>query len=52
MLRAEGIPLKICRVSMAGEGLTENDIFSGLESVYGGVETDSRIRDGYSVITF
>ena len=52
MLKNEGIPLKICKVSMAGEGLTENDIFSGLESVYGGVEVDSRIQDGYSVITF
>ncbi len=52
MLRSEGIPLKICKVSMSGEGLTENDIFSGLEPVYGGVEVDSRIHDGYSVITF
>ena len=52
LLRSEAIPLKICKVSMSGEGLTENDIFSGLEPVYGGVEIDSRIQDGYSVITF
>jgi len=52
MLMAEGIPLRICKVSMAGEGLTENDIFPKLESVYGGVEVDARIQDGYSVITF
>jgi hypothetical protein len=44
--------MRICKVSMAGEGLTENDIFPKLESVYGGVEVDARIRDGYSVITF
>lgn len=51
-LRAEGIPLKICKVSMSGEGLTEDDIFSDLQQVLGGVEVDSRIQDGYSVITF
>ena len=47
-----GIPVKICEVSMAVEGLTSNDIFAGLELVYGAVETDARIKDGYSVITF
>ena len=52
MLRNEGIPLKICKVSMAGEGLTENDIFPGIEMVLGGVETNARIEDGYSVLTF
>ncbi len=52
MLRKEGILLKICQVSMGGEGLTENDIFPGLEMVLGGVETDRRISEGYSVITF
>ena len=31
MLMAEGIPMRICKVSMAGEGLTENDIFPKLE---------------------
>ena len=52
MLRSENIPLKICKVSMAGEGLTENDIFPNLESVLGGVEVNDRIEDGYSVVTF
>ena len=51
-LKGEGISLKICRVSLSVEGLTEDDIFPGLESVYGAVEVDSRIQDGYSVITF
>ncbi len=52
MLRNEKIPLKICKVSMNGEGLTENDIFPNIESVFGGVEANDRIQDGYSVITF
>jgi len=52
ILRSEKIPLKICKVSMKGEGLTENDIFPDIESVLGGVEVNDRIQDGYSVITF
>jgi len=52
MLKAEGIPVKICKVSMAGEGLTENDIFPGIEMVFGGVETNAKIEEGYSVLTF
>lgn len=52
MLRREGIPMKICQVSMAVEGLTNDDIFPGLEMVYGAVETDARIQEGYTVITF
>lgn len=52
MLKSEGIPVKICKVSMAGEGLNENDIFPGIEMVLGGVETNERIEDGYTVITF
>jgi len=52
MLRKEGIPLKICQISMTGEGMTEEDIFTGLKLVLGGVEVDKRISEGYSVITF
>jgi hypothetical protein len=52
MLRNEGIPLKICKVSMAGEGLTEDEIFPDIDMVLGGVETNDRIEDGYTVITF
>ncbi len=52
MLKSEGIPLKVCKVSMAGEGLSESDIFPGLEMVMGGVETNDRIEDGYTVMTF
>jgi tRNA 2-thiouridine synthesizing protein D len=52
MLKKEGIPLKICKVSMAGEGLTEKDIFPGIEMVFGGVETNTRVEEGYSVLTF
>lgn len=48
----EGIPVKICKVSMAGEGITEADIFHGIDPVLGGVEVNSRIDEGYSVITF
>ncbi|WP_393970961.1 DsrE family protein [Oxyplasma meridianum] len=51
-LKKLSIPVKICEVSMAGEGLTKDDIFPGIEMVYGGVEADARIQDGYSVITF
>ncbi len=47
-----GIPVKICKVSMAGEGLTDKDIFPGIEMVLGGVETNERIEEGYSVMTF
>lgn len=51
-MKKAGIPVKICRVSMEGEGLTEDDIFPGIEMVLGGVETNARIEEGYSVITF
>jgi len=51
-LKKLSIPVKICEVSMAGEGLAKDDIFPGLELVYGAVEADARIQDGYSVITF
>ncbi len=51
-LIAAGIPLKICKVSMAGEILAAEDIFPGIEMVLGGVETSARIEDGYAVITF
>jgi len=37
---------------MAGEELAKDDTFPGLELVYGAVEADARIQDGYSVITF
>ncbi|MDG7044878.1 MAG: DsrE family protein [Nitrososphaerota archaeon] len=52
MLKAEGIPLRICKVSMAGEGLKEDDIFPDIDMVFGGVETDRKIDEGYTVITF
>jgi hypothetical protein len=51
-LRKLSIPVKICQVSMTGEGLSQDEIFPGLELVYGAVETNARIQDGYSVITF
>ncbi|MGC8701279.1 MAG: DsrE family protein, partial [Thermoplasmata archaeon] len=51
-LEDTGIPVKICKVSMAGEGLTAKDIFSGIEMVFGGVETNDKIEEGYTVITF
>ena len=47
-----GIKVKICKVSMAGEGMTEADIFPGIEMVLGGVEVNSKVENGYSVITF
>ncbi len=46
------IPIKICKVSMASEGLTDNDIFPDIEMVLGGVEVSARIEEGYSVLTF
>lgn len=51
-LKKLSIPIKICEMSMSGEGLTDNDIFPGLDKVYGAVETDTKIQEGYSVITF
>lgn len=51
-MMALGIPLKICKVSMEGEGQAAEDIFPGIAMVLGGVETSARIEDGYSVITF
>ena len=52
ILKSEKIPLKICKVSMASEGLTEADIFPDIDMVLGGAETNERIEDGYTVITF
>lgn len=46
------IPVKICKVSMEGEGLTDDDIFPGLELVFGGVEVNNKIDQGFTVITF
>jgi hypothetical protein len=51
-LKNSGIPVKICKVSMAAEGMSQNDIFPDIEMVLGGVETNNRIGEGYSVITF
>ncbi|MDG6929753.1 MAG: DsrE family protein, partial [Nitrososphaerota archaeon] len=42
-MKALGIPVKICKVSMQGEGLTEEDVFPGMEQVMGGVEVNSKI---------
>lgn len=50
--RELGIAIKACSVSMKNEGLDENDIFPGIEQVLGGVETNKKIEEGYSVITF
>ncbi|MGC8562735.1 MAG: DsrE family protein [Thermoplasmata archaeon] len=47
-----GIKVTICKVSMAGEGITEADIFPGIEMVLGGVEVNSKIENGYAIITF
>ncbi|MCL5680757.1 MAG: DsrE family protein [Candidatus Thermoplasmatota archaeon] len=51
-LLKSGVKVKICKVSMAGEGMTEADIFPGIEMVLGGVEVNSKIENGYSIITF
>ena len=52
LLKKEGIPVKIWKASMAGERLSEKDIFPGIEMVLGGVETKARIEDGYSILAF
>jgi len=49
---AAGIPLRACRVSLAMEGLTEANLFPGVQPVLGAVETSSKIDEGYAVITF
>ena len=51
-LRKASIPVKVCKVSLQGEGLSDEDIFENLDSVFGAVEVDNRIKEGYSVITF
>ena len=52
LLKKEGIPVKIWKASMAGERLSEKDIFPGIEMVLGDVETNTRIEDGYSILAF
>ncbi|MGC8565034.1 MAG: DsrE family protein [Thermoplasmata archaeon] len=54
ILRAKeiGIPVKACSVSVKNEGLLENDIFPEVELVLGGVETNRKIEEGYSIISF
>ncbi|MGC8630051.1 MAG: DsrE family protein [Thermoplasmata archaeon] len=47
-----GIPVKACSVSLKNEGLTETDVFPDVKLVLGGVETNQKIEEGYSVITF
>ncbi|MDP8012203.1 MAG: DsrE family protein [Thermoplasmata archaeon] len=47
-----GITLKACSVSIKNEGLTESDIFPEVELVLGGVETNKKIEEGYTVISF
>ena len=51
-LRKASIPVKVCKVSLQGEGLSDEDIFENLDSIFGAVEVDNRIKEGYSVITF
>ena len=48
ILHHRSIPVK----SLQGEGLSDEDIFENLDSVFGAVEVDNRIKEGYSVITF
>ncbi len=47
-----GIPVKACSVSLKNEGLSESDIFSDVSLVLGGVETNQKIEEGYTVLTF
>ncbi|MEM2615423.1 MAG: DsrE family protein, partial [Thermoplasmatales archaeon] len=47
-----GIPVKACSVSLKNEGLSESDIFPDVSLVLGGVETNQKIEEGYTVITF
>ncbi len=49
---AAGVALTACKVSLAMEGLTEADIFDGVKPVLGAVETNEKIEQGYSVVTF
>ncbi|MHB8361973.1 MAG: DsrE family protein [Thermoplasmataceae archaeon] len=52
LLEKKGIPVKIWKASMAGERLSEKDIFPRIEMVPGGVEIKTKIEDGYSILTF
>ncbi|MCL4314670.1 MAG: hypothetical protein M1454_02960 [Candidatus Thermoplasmatota archaeon] len=44
--------MKICEIGMAGEVPTENDLFPGMEKIPGGVESNARIEDGHSILSF
>ncbi|BAB59784.1 hypothetical protein [Thermoplasma volcanium GSS1] len=50
--RSLGIRLTVCSVSMKSLGIEDSMIFENIEKVMGGVETNAKIEEGYSVITF
>jgi hypothetical protein len=51
-LRRAGCTVKACKVSLESEGLDESSIFGNIDLVLGGVEVNSKIEEGFSVISF
>lgn len=51
-LRKTGCMVKACSVSLESEGLDASGIFGNVELVLGGVEVNSKIEEGFTVISF
>ncbi|MCL6095092.1 MAG: DsrE family protein [Actinobacteria bacterium] len=51
MLRAEGVRIAVCEVSLESLGLTQDQMFEA-ETVRGGVEVATRLGSGWHVLTF
>ncbi len=51
-MKNAGIDVSYCTVSVKGIGLSESDLIDGVEPVMGGIQTNKKVDNGYSVITF
>lgn len=51
-LKKSGCTVKACKVSLESEGLDESSIFGNIDLVLGGVEVNSKIEEGFTVISF
>ncbi len=50
-LREAGVRLTVCEVSLENLGLTQDQMFQA-DTVKGGVEVATRLREGWQVLTF
>ncbi|MEM0140219.1 MAG: DsrE family protein [Ferroplasma sp.] len=51
-MKAAGIDVSYCTVSVKGIGINESDLIDGVEPVMGGIQTAKKVDEGYSIITF